>query len=82
MVAPVVAGIAAIIRSHYPELTAVQVKQVILDSSIKVPFKTTRPGGKKQVKFKKLSSTGAIVNAYKAVILADLEKKAVPAVTR
>ena len=82
MAAPVVAGIAAIIRSHYPELTAVQVKQVILDSSIKVPFKTTRPGGKKQVKFKKLSSTGAIVNAYKAVILADLEKKAVPAVTR
>lgn len=67
MASPVVAGVAALIRSYYPNLTAPQVKNVITSSVIKPSYKTVYPGGKKKVKFKKLCSTGGYVNAYRAI---------------
>ena len=36
MASPVVAGLAALIRSYYPKLTAIQVKEIILNSVVKV----------------------------------------------
>ena len=41
MAAPAVAGIAALIRSQYPKLTAAQVKQVILDSGLPLTIATS-----------------------------------------
>ncbi|MEZ4986789.1 MAG: S8 family peptidase [Saprospiraceae bacterium] len=35
MAAPMVAGLAALLRSYFPDLTADQVKQIIMDSSVK-----------------------------------------------
>jgi cell wall-associated protease len=77
MAAPVVSGIAALIRSYYPILNASQVKDIIEKSSViynsEVP--TFLPGSSEKVALKDLCKTGGLVNAYEAVKLA--EKKAV-----
>ncbi len=70
---PIVAGIAAWILEYYPELSARQLKQVILASA--TPLTGTmvlKPGSKtEKVDFASLSKTGGIVNAYKAIVLAS-----------
>lgn len=70
---PVVTGVAALILSYYPQLTAAELKAIILDSSRKYPKqKVLLPGSeKKQTKFKKLSKTAGVVNAYEAMKLAE-----------
>lgn len=72
MAAPAVAGIAALIRSQYPKLTAAQVKQVILDSGLPLTTKVVVGGNGSNVKpFTDLSKTGKIANAYNALIMAS-----------
>ncbi|MFO7829287.1 MAG: S8 family serine peptidase [Bacteroidales bacterium] len=73
---PVVAGVAALILSYYPELSAREVKEIILSSTNQYPrTKVYKPGFKKnkrkKTRFKKLSSTAGIVSAYKAIQLAE-----------
>ncbi|MFD1257020.1 S8 family peptidase [Mucilaginibacter terrae] len=72
MAAPVVAGLAALIRSYYPKLTAIQVKDVILKSVIKISHKVNIKEGnrEKSIAFEELCKTGGIVNAYNALQLA------------
>jgi len=72
MAAPVVAGLAAIIRSYYPRLTALQVKDIILKSVVKVDHKVALKEGEntREVTFDELCVTGGIVNAYNALKLA------------
>ena len=67
MASPVTAGLAGLIRSYYPNLTAAQVKAVIENSSIKPTQKVTIPGSKKKTKYKKLCTTGGIINADAAL---------------
>ena len=74
MAAPVVSGVAAIIRSYFPELTAVQVKELLLQSSAKKKMKVIKPGSAERVPFSQLSTSGGIVNAYNAVRLAPTVK--------
>lgn len=64
MAAPVVTGIAALIRSHYPELTAAQVKTVILESGI-TP----------EEDISDYSITGKIANAFAAVQYIEKNKE-------
>jgi len=71
MAAPVVAGLAAVLRSYYPRLTAVQVKDVIMQSVEKLHVKVKKPGSDELVPFSELSQTGGVVNGYNAVRLAD-----------
>jgi len=72
MAAPAVAGVAALIRSYYPKLTAAQVKQVILDSGLPLSTKVVVGGDVSNVKpFAELSKSGKIVNAYNALIMAS-----------
>ena len=73
MAAPVVSGIAALIMSHYPDLTAAQVRQIILDSATRRPdLEVTLPGGESgTTRFEELSATGAVVNAYEALRLEE-----------
>jgi subtilisin family serine protease len=72
MAAPAVAGIAALVRSQYPNLTAAQVKQVILDSGLHLTTKVVVGGDASNVKpFADLSKSGAIANAYNALIMAS-----------
>jgi subtilisin family serine protease len=73
---PIVAGVAALVWSYYPELSAVQLKDVLLNSSSRFPrhkvyLPIEYPGKRKKVKFKKLSTTGGIINAYEAIRYAE-----------
>ncbi len=71
MASPVCAGVAAIIRSYYPNLKAVQVKQVLLSSVYKPSGKFILPGSdKKKTKYRKICVSGGIVNAYNALQIA------------
>lgn len=75
MAAPVVSGVAALIKSYFPEITAVQLKELLLESSNKYPkLSVLLPDPEyqqnKSTKFKKLSSNGGVVNAYNAAKLA------------
>ena len=73
MAAPVVSGLAALIRSYYPSLTALQVKDIIMESVTKVPqkVKVRDEMGKKKVSFSEVCVSGGIVNAYNALKLAE-----------
>lgn len=76
MASPVVAGLAALIRSYYPKLFAQQVKEVILKSVVKVNHDVNVKVGEetKSVPFADLSITGGVVNAYQALKLAATMK--------
>ena len=76
MAAPVVAGLAGLIRSYYPKLTAVQVKEIILKSVVKVNHNVSMLKGADTVSipFSDLCVSGGIVNAYNALKLADSYK--------
>lgn len=74
MASPVVAGVAALIRSYYPELTAVQVKDIILKSINKKSQLVKKPGDGKLVSLSDISVTGGTINAYEAIKLASVTK--------
>jgi subtilisin family serine protease len=68
MASPVVAGVAALLRSYFPELSAKQVKAIIMESSTPQNMMVIKPGpSDEKVKFSELSVSGGIVNAYGAV---------------
>ena len=72
MASPAVAGIAAIIRGYYPQLSAAQVKQVIMDSGLTTNATVIVGGNTSNTeKFKNLSTSGKMANLYNALILAD-----------
>ncbi len=71
MASPAVAGVAALIRSQYPKLSAGQVKKVILESGLS-PKTAVILGGDASINntLDKISTTGKIVNAYNALLMA------------
>ena len=78
MASPGVAGIAALIRSYYPKLSASQVKHIIMNSGTKVDLQVVKPGSQSQknpkgelVPFSDLSVSGRLANAYNALKMAD-----------
>lgn len=75
MAAPVVAGLAALIWSYYPELTAAQVKEAIVQSVWKTNEKVNKPGSKDETSFRDLSTSGGIVNAFEAIKYAEMLSK-------
>jgi subtilisin family serine protease len=80
MAAPVVSGVAALLMSYFPELTAVDVKRILLESVRKLPdVDVAKPGdGDARVKFGSLSRTGGVVDAYAAVKLALARRAVTP----
>jgi len=76
MAAPAVAGVAAVIRSYYPNLSAKQVKQILMNSGLssKTPVIL---GGDESHKdnFGNISKSGKMVNLYNALIMADKMSK-------
>lgn len=71
MASPAVAGVAAVIMSYYPKLSAWQVKQIIMDSGLPITTEVAVPNNDSTESFSKLSVSGKIVNLYNALILAD-----------
>jgi subtilisin family serine protease len=76
MASPNVAGVAALIRSYYPSLTAKQVKYIILNSGTPLDI-VVNVGGSPDDKrrFNTLSKSGKIVNAYNAFVMAETMSK-------
>ena len=71
MASPAVAGVAALIRSYYPKLSAAQVKQILMDSGLPVKTKVIVGGKADNVKpFGDLIKSSKMVNAYNALIMA------------
>ena len=71
MAAPGVAGVAALVWSQYPKLTAAQVKKIIMQSGLAINRDVVVDQSSDAMPFSKSSTTGRIVNAYNALILAD-----------
>ncbi|MBC7692910.1 MAG: S8 family serine peptidase [Methylotenera sp.] len=73
MASPEVAGVAALVLSQYPNLSAVELRQILMESarSFKGLVVGTRAG--KPIDFATLSKTGGVVNAYEALRLASLK---------
>jgi subtilisin family serine protease len=73
MAAPVVSGLAALILDFYPNLTAGDIKKIIMASVTRTNQTVSRPGSddKDSVSFQTLSVTGGIVNAYNALKMAE-----------
>jgi subtilisin family serine protease len=72
MASPVVAGLATLIRSYYPKLKAIQVKEIIMKSVIKVNHQVNLMINDAPVlkDFSDLCVSGGVVNAYEALKLA------------
>lgn len=71
MASPATAGVAALVMSYFPELSAAQVKDILMKSSRKFDnLKVQKPGGG-TVEFSQLSASGGLVNAYEAIKLAQ-----------
>lgn len=81
--APVVTGVAALIWSCYPELTAQELKHLIIESSYdlerkKVFLPNVKTREKTKLRFGELSSSGGIVSAYNAFKLLNNERNKMP----
>ena len=70
MASPVVAGVAAVLKSYFPKLTYADIKRIIQQSATPYTTKVTKPESTETVDFSTLSKTGGIVNLYDAVKLA------------
>ncbi|WP_062055909.1 S8 family serine peptidase [Aquimarina longa] len=74
----IVSGIAALIRSCYPDLKAFQIKEILMKSGISYNIDvemTLKDNTKKMIPFSDLSKSGKIVNAYNALLMAEQVSK-------
>ncbi len=78
MASPATVGVAVLVRSYYPQLSASQVKHILMNSGTKIDLDVLQPGSRsretpegKLVPFSTLSVSGRIVNAYNALMMAD-----------
>jgi len=75
MAAPVVAGVAAVLRSYYPTLSAAQIKEILMETTVKTGADYNLPGSEdKKVKMDELCVSGGIINLYEAAKVAAKTK--------
>ncbi|WP_420573046.1 S8 family serine peptidase [Kordia sp.] len=73
----ITSGVASLLFSYYPSLSAAEVKEILLESgtSLEIQVLKPYPNGEKQdpkkVPFSSLSKSGKIVNAYNALLMAE-----------
>ncbi|CAL2102545.1 Subtilase family protein [Tenacibaculum sp. 190130A14a] len=78
LAAPMVSGLAGLLWSYYPELSASEIKEIIMKSGTSYDTLVTisdTNNQKKQIPFSELSKSGKIINAYNAFIMASKLKK-------
>ena len=72
MAGPMVAGLAALIMSYYPEISMIDVREIIVTTVLDPGRTTPLPSDhKKEVTFDELCVSGGIVNVYNAIALAE-----------
>ena len=75
MACPIATGVAALVWSYFPDLSVVQLKNVLNQSTRKFDrLKVIEPGSVEEVPFDQLSITGGLINTYEAVKLAETVK--------
>lgn len=74
MASPIAAGVAALLRSYYPSLTAKQVKKIIMKSTVVNSELVDLPKTESKVKLSEISVSGGFINAAKAIELASKTK--------
>ena len=70
----ITSGVAALLYSYYPNLTASQVKHVLMDSGLEYTIEVNTPTKEdknKTTPLNQLSKSGKVLNAYNALIMAD-----------
>jgi cell wall-associated protease len=76
MASPNAAGVAALIRSYYPKLSASQVKHILMDSGVSIAATVKVGEEQKETRlFANASKSGKIVNAYNALLMAEKMSK-------
>ena len=75
MASPNAAGVAALVRSYYPDLTAAQVKQILMDSGLAPTTVVTLGENGEKRPFAEASKSGKMVNAYNALVMASKMSK-------
>ncbi len=73
MASPAVAGAAALLMAYYPNLSAYDIKTILLETVTKPSNVVYRPGSDYAVPFSSLSSTGGILNIFEAFKLAEIK---------
>ncbi|MDX1619315.1 MAG: S8 family serine peptidase, partial [Balneolaceae bacterium] len=76
MASPVVAGIAALVMAHYPDMSPRQVRDLIFDNTIKygeqrVILPNEQGTSEPLVRFDTLSASGGLVNVYRVLQAAE-----------
>jgi len=71
MASPNAAGVAAMIRSYYPNLKASQVKQILMQSGTPIALEVKVDEDQHKIPFAEASASGKIVNAYNALQMAE-----------
>lgn len=72
MASPAVAGVAAVLRSYYPKLTAAQVKQILMESGLSSNSPVILGGDSSNTQnFGDISKSGKMVNMFNAILMAD-----------
>ncbi len=71
---PITAGVAALIRSYYPTLSAVQVKNILMNSTTTIDELQLVPNKNVKQKLSQISKTGGLLNCSKAISLAATTK--------
>lgn len=71
MASPNVAGVAAVIRSYFPKLTAKQVKFILMKSGNPLPENVVVGEKKEAKKASEVAKSGKMVNAYQAFKMAE-----------
>jgi len=65
MAAPVVSGVAALVWSYYPDLTASELRGLLVDQAVDISKKKILiPGTKNKAKFNTICKSGKVVSAY------------------
>jgi cell wall-associated protease len=70
----ITSGVAALIRSYYPDLTASEVKHILMDSGVEYTLEVATPteeDPEKTTPFNQLSKSGKVLNAYNALLMAE-----------
>ena len=75
MASPNAAGVAALVRSYYPKLSAKQVKQILMDSGTPLPASVELGENNEKKSAADSSKSGKMINAYNALILANALSK-------
>lgn len=70
MAAPNAAGVAAIIKGYFPDITAAQLKDILMKSSRKYTGLSVKTKELGKVDFATLSRTGGVIDAYNAFMMA------------